>query len=204
MSNNPTPEADPFAMLPKNYFGLIAADCPMRFKAGKSNRSIENHYPTMPLHEIKALPVYELAAENCALLLWTSPPFLQQSLDIMKAWRFRFVSIGFTWLKLKKGASDQFFLDKDVFISLGHTTRKSSEVCLLGKRGRPPRQNRDVGEVIIAARREHSRKPDEFFRRAERLYPGPRLEMFSRQDREGWHVYGNQTGKFNRSQGAEV
>lgn len=195
---------DPFSAMPKKHFGLIAADCPMRFKDGKSNRSTENHYPTMPLHEIKSLPVYELAAADCALLLWTSPPFIAQSLDIMKAWRFRFVSIGFTWLKMKKSTSDQLFLDKDVFISLGHTTRKSSEVCLLGKRGRPQRLNRDVAEVIIAARREHSRKPDEFFRRAERLYPGPRLEMFSRQDRVGWSVFGNQTGKFNRSESAGV
>lgn len=195
---------DPFADLQKHHFGLIAADCPMRFRAGKSNRSIENHYPTMPLDEIKALPVHTLAAEHCALLLWTSPPFLEQSLAIMKCWKFRFVSIGFTWLKLKKGARDQMFLDQDVFISLGHTTRKSSEVCLLGKRGRPQRLAKNIGEVIIAGRREHSRKPDEFFKRAERLYPGPRLELFSRQDRKGWTVYGNQTGKFNGAEDSEV
>ena len=169
----------------------------MRFKAGKSNRSIENHYPTMPLSDIKAMPVYELAAEHCALMLWTSPPFLKQSLAIMEAWKFRFVSIGFTWLKLKRGQSDQMFMDRDVFISLGHTTRKSSEVCLLGKRGRPPRLNKNVQEVILAARREHSRKPEQFFARCEKLYPGPYLEMFSRTDRPNWTTHGNQVGKFN-------
>ncbi len=185
-----------FEGLPRKHFGLIAADAPMRFNAGKSNRSFENHYRTMPLADIKAMPIYELAAENCALLLWTSPPFLKQSLEIMAAWKFRFVSIGFTWLKLQRRHAHQVFLDKDVFISMGHTTRKSSEICLLGKRGRPPRLNKNVGEVILAARREHSRKPEQFFQRCEHLYPGPYLELFSRTNREGWTAFGDESGKF--------
>ena len=193
-----------FSIIPRGKYGVIAADCPWRFKAGKSNRSVENHYPTMALDQIKALPVWELGAENCALLLWTTPPFLRQSMSVMEAWKFRYVSYAFTWLKLKKSHSDEFFLDKDVFISLGHTTRKSSEVCLLGKRGRPPRLNKDVQEVILAARREHSRKPEEFYRRAVRLYPGPYIELFSRTDREGWDLYGNETGKFSSPEGGEV
>lgn len=188
----------PFGGLQRHGYGVIAADPPWRFKAGnKSSRSAERHYPTMPLPDIKALPVHLLAADDCALLLWTTPPFLKQSMEVMAAWRFRYVSIAYTWLKLKKGHSDEFFMDGDMFVSLGHTTRKSSEVCLLGKRGRPARLNRDVEEVILAARREHSRKPEEFYRRTQRLYAGPYLELFSRTDREGWSVYGNETGKFN-------
>lgn len=195
----------PFGDLQPGHYGLIAADPPWQFKAGKkSRRSAEKHYPTMPLADIKDLPVWELAAENCALLLWTTPPFLRQSLDVMAAWRFRFVSIGFTWLKLKKAHADEFFMDGDMFISLGHTTRKSTEVCLLGKRGRPPRLNRDVEEVILAQRREHSRKPEQFYARCQRLYPGPYVELFSRTEREGWHTFGNETGKFNRSPDQEV
>lgn len=186
-----------FSALPQKHFGLIAADAPMRFKAGKSNRSIENHYPTMSLDDIKALPVHSLAAEHCALLLWTSPPFMKQSLEIMAAWRFRYVSTGFIWLKLQKGNVSALFMDADVFLSLGHTTRKSSEICLLGKRGRPPRLNKNVREVIIAGRREHSRKPEQFYDRCENLYPGPYLELFSRTDRKGWSTFGNEAGVFN-------
>jgi len=198
-------EKDPLAGLTRGHYGLIAADPPWQFKAGKkSRRSAERHYPTMPLADIKALPVHELAAENCALLLWTTPPFLRQSLDVMQAWRFRFVSIGFTWLKLKKAHADEFFMDGDMFVTLGHTTRKSSEVCLLGKRGRPSRLQRDVGEVILAQRREHSRKPEQFYARCQRLYPGPYLELFSRTERQGWDTYGNETGKFNDPQGSQV
>ena len=125
-------------------------------------------------------------------------------MQVMEAWKFRYVSYAFTWLKLKKGHADEFFLDKDMFVSLGHTTRKSSEVCLLGKRGRPPRLNKNVQEVILSARREHSRKPEEFYRRAVRLYPGPYIELFSRTDREGWDHYENETGKFSSPESPEV
>jgi N6-adenosine-specific RNA methylase IME4 len=41
---------------------------------------------------------------------------------------------------------------------------------------------------------EHSVKPDEAFKRIERLYPGPYLELFARQPREGWTVWGNEIG----------
>lgn len=185
-------------------YGLIAADPPWKFRAGHSNRSTENHYPTMPLAAIKALPVADLAAKDCALLLWTTPPFLKQSLEVMTAWQFRFVSVAFTWIKLKKHHADALFMDNDVFISLGHTTRKSSEMCLLGKRGRPTRLNADVPEVILAKRREHSRKPDQFYARCERLYPGPYLELFSRTARRGWDAFGNETGKFSGSPNSPV
>lgn len=186
------------------HYGTIAADPPWKFKAGRSDRSTENHYPTMPLADIKVLPVADLAAKDCALFLWTTPPLLKQSLEVMEAWRFRFVSIAFTWVKLKKSQADTLFIDNDIFISLGHTTRKSTEVCLLGKRGRPARLNMNVPEVILARRREHSRKPDQFYKRCEDLYPGPRLELFSRMDRDGWDSYGNETGKFGRASDSAI
>lgn len=116
----------------------------------------------------------------------------------MRAWQFRYVSIGFTWIKLKKSHRDSLmFFDSDVFIGLGHTSRKSTELCLLGKRGKPKRLNANVREVIIAARREHSRKPEAFYERAAALYGGPCVEIFSREQRAGWTVWGNETNRFN-------
>ena len=191
--------ADVFGGLPKAHFGVIVADPPWRFKAGRSNRSTENHYATMPLDEIKALPVRGLAAEDCALFLWTTPPFLKQSMAVMDAWKFRYVSTGFVWLKMRADHISALFIDQDMFMSLGHTSRKSSEICLLGKRGRPKRINANVREVIIAGRRAHSQKPDQFYDRAQKLYPGPYLELFSRTNRPGWMAWGNETGKFEEA-----
>jgi N6-adenosine-specific RNA methylase IME4 len=180
----------PFRNLERHKFGVIFADPPWHFRAGITSRHALNHYETMKLASIAALPVKDLAGEHCALFLWTTPPHLVQSLSVMRAWKFRYVSIAFTWVKLKKLHRDALFLDADMFVSMGHTTRKNSELCLLGKRGRPPRLSKAVQEVIISGRRQHSRKPDEAYRRAAELYPGPYLEMFSREPRDGWETWG--------------
>lgn len=60
----------------------------------------------------------------------------------------------------------------------------------------PKRALRGVPEVIISPVREHSRKPDAQYPRIERYCAGPRLEMFARQRRPGWDVFGNQVDRF--------
>jgi N6-adenosine-specific RNA methylase IME4 len=67
----------------------------------------------------------------------------------------------------------------------------------LGRRGRPERLAKDVFEIILAPRREHSRKPDEVYRRIERYCAGPRLELFARESRPGWTAWGNETTRFD-------
>jgi N6-adenosine-specific RNA methylase IME4 len=80
---------------------------------------------------------------------------------------------------------------------MGFTTRKNAEDCLLFRTGRPQRLARDVPEVIISPVREHSRKPEEAFARIERFCPGPRVELFAREHREGWDAWGEEAGLFN-------
>jgi len=80
-------------------------------------------------------------------------------------------------------------------IGLGHTTRKSTELVLLGKIG-APRVLERVPELIVAPVREHSRKPDEFFHRVERFCAGPRIELFARERRPLWDSWGNEIDKF--------
>lgn len=86
----------------------------------------------------------------------------------------------------------------------GAWTRANPEPCLIATRGNPRRLNADVHSVIVAPRREHSRKPDEVHDRIERLMPGPYLELFGRQERPGWTVWGNEVGKFQPEPRQEV
>ena len=58
--------------------------------------------------------------------------------------------------------------------------------------GKPKRLSAAVRQLIVAPRREHSRKPDEQYERIEALCPGPRLELFARHRRPGWTAWGNQ------------
>jgi N6-adenosine-specific RNA methylase IME4 len=107
----------------------------------------------------------------------------------MNAWGFRFSGSGFVWPKLNpKGQGFAF--------GGGFTTRKSTEVCWLGRRGRPRRNAKDVRELIIAPRRQHSRKPDETYGRIERFCDGPYVELFARQRWPGWLAWGDQVDSF--------
>ena len=56
---------------------------------------------------------------------------------------------------------------------------------------------KDVKRLVIAPRREHSRKPDEVYDRIERLAEGPYLELFARQSRRRWDRLGNQVSLFD-------
>lgn len=183
-------------------YRVIYADPPWNYKTytphKRSSRSAAVHYPTMNLAEIKALPVRQVAARDCHLFLWTTWPHLVQALDVMSAWGFRYSSNAFTWAKLKRSANDALFLQSEDFpMLLGRTTRKNTELCLLGRRGSPRRQAGDVAELIIAPLREHSRKPDETRDRIQRYAEGPYLEMFARSSAPGWDAWGLEVGKFD-------
>jgi N6-adenosine-specific RNA methylase IME4 len=49
-------------------------------------------------------------------------------------------------------------------------------------------------DFIFADRRQHSRKPDDFYTLVEQRSLGPYLDLYSRTNRPGWTCVGNQTG----------
>lgn len=51
-------------------YGIIYADPPWRYDRKHGSGVAENHYPTMSIEEICALPVSELAAKDSTLFLW--------------------------------------------------------------------------------------------------------------------------------------
>lgn len=176
-----------------------------RSPKGVTRRAPAQHYPTMPLADICDLPVSEVAARDCHLFLWTTGPHLQQAFRVIDAWGFRYSSIGFLWAKLNPAASGAMFLtDADFHVGMGYTTRKNTEICLLARRGNPKRKSKSVRELILAARREHSRKPDQARERIEAYSDGPYLEMFARQSSPGWDCWGLEAGKFDEPGGREV
>jgi N6-adenosine-specific RNA methylase IME4 len=205
---------DAFADLPRNHFGAILADPPWAFNlwwggrtnetpAGVPSRATEPHYGVMREPELNALPVGDLAADDCVLFLWTCWPVLEWSLRTIDAWGFTYKTCGFCWVKAHAKQVDMFRDDIPAHMTLGYWTRSNSEVCLLATRGKPKRIATDVKQAIIEPRREHSRKPDGIHERIERLVSGPYLELFARQKRAGWTVWGNQTDKFAPAQAAQ-
>lgn len=188
-----------FTGLKKGHYAAIAIDPPWKFKRrSMKNASRLPPYRTMTFSEIKALPVQELAAKDCVLFLWTTGPHLVESIEIMKAWGFKYSSLAFVWIKTNPNAGHLFYDRNSFHVGMGYTTRKNAEYCLLGRRGRPKRMSKKVQELIIEARREHSRKPEQFYERVLEYSAGPRADVFSREDRVGFDSFGDQAGKFNK------
>ena len=83
-------------------YGVIYADPPWTFQThsdkGKG-RSAEAHYDCMSLADIKALPVADMAAQDCVLLLWVTDPHLRNAFDVIEAWGFAYKTVGFYWAK---------------------------------------------------------------------------------------------------------
>lgn len=157
-------------------------------------RGPERHYDGMSLDAIKALPVAQLAAKDCALFLWCVRSLIPEALEVIKAWDFEFKTVAFTWVKTTKHAEVITLSGDGLHFGMGNAaTRSNTEVVLLATRGKPERMVKDVHEVIIAPVSEHSEKPEEVRRRIERLYLGPYLELFARRDDvEGWVCWGNE------------
>jgi N6-adenosine-specific RNA methylase IME4 len=165
-------------------YAVIYADPPWHFEVYNEESGIEraagNHYPTLSLEQICALPVQELATDAAVLFIWTTAPHLVEALQVITAWGFAYKS-NICWVKDK--------------IGLGYLVRNQHEHLLIGTRGdipTPPPAQRPPS-VINAPRREHSRKPDEAYALMERMYPElPKIELFARHACEGWAAWGNE------------
>jgi N6-adenosine-specific RNA methylase IME4 len=183
--------AAPFEGLPPGRFGAILADPPWAFavrSAKGHTKSPENHYRTMAFAELAALPVAELAAPDCLLWIWATWPHLPTAMQLLDAWGFRFKTGG-AWVKRTE--------TRKIAFGTGYLVRSATEPFLLATRGAPKIGSRSIRNVIVARRREHSRKPPEARRMLEALRPGaPALELFAREPWPGHTVWGNDTGRF--------
>ncbi len=176
-------------------FSTILADPPWRFtnrtgKMAPEHRRL-SRYGAMSLDEICALPVEGVAADPAHLYLWVPNALLPDGLKAMAAWGFEYKS-NLVWHKVRKdGGSDGR--------GVGFYFRNVTELCLFGVRGRNARTlapGRRQVNLVGTRKREHSRKPDEFYDVIEACSPGERLELFARGARPGWSAWGNQAEEY--------
>lgn len=189
---------------PTKKYGTILADPPWLFRTRTEKgrgRSPEIHYPCMKIADIAALPVGWLAADNCALFLWTVCPHLHNALKVIDDWGFTFKTVAFTWAKPKKESRicrEGVPLDSRLFaMGTGYWTRANAELCLLATRGRPKRLDKGVSQMVVEPRREHSRKPDCVRDRIQQLVAGPYIELFARSGHLGFDSWGDEVGVFD-------
>lgn len=184
------------APLPNGKFRVIYADPPWLYGAPQHTNSapdsktaqlevLESHYPSMPLEDICALPIGNLATDDAVLFLWATSPLLEDALEVMSAWGFEYKS-AFIWDKVKH--------------NVGYYNSVRHEFLLIGVRGsclpddRPEGEPKLIDSVQSIERTDHSVKPVEFRNIIDYLYPtGPRIELFARGDLpDNWIAWGNQ------------
>lgn len=160
-------------------FSVILADPPWDDEFGRNDRSIENHYPTMMLADILALPIAGIAHDQAMLFLWATPSMIEMALQTAAAWGFEYRT-QMVWVKPS--------------IGLGKYVRQRHELLLICRRGDHPAPDPASlhDSVVEAPRSVHSAKPEIFHEIIEHLYPGAsRVELFRRGvPRDGWMAWG--------------
>ena len=174
-------------------FGTIYADPPWRF-TNRTGKMAPEHkrlrrYPTMHLNEICEMPVSRIARPQSHLYLWVPNALIQEGLEVMKRWGFTYKT-NIIWYKIRKdGGPDRR--------GVGFYFRNVTEVCLFGTRGtniRTREAGRTMPNIITTQKTFHSRKPSEMYQIIESCSYGPYIELFSRSQRPGWTMWGNQAG----------
>jgi len=139
------------------------------------------HYNTMTLSDLKNLDMDSIAAKDCLLFMWVTNPHLDQGIDLLKTWGFKWATVGFVWDKQR--------------VNPGFYTMSQCELCIIGKRGKipQPRGARNVRQLVSNMRQEHSMKPAEVRTRIEQMFPEQsKVELFAREKVRGWCAWGDE------------
>lgn len=169
--------------LPDGKYRVIYADPPWKYGdqmiIDGYKVSAEEHYRTMTIDELIALPVKEMALDNSVLFLWATSPMLPEALALAENWGFEYKG-SFVWDKVKH--------------NWGHYYSVRHELLLLCTRGSClPDTKELIDSVQTIKRSNHSEKPEKFRHIIDRLYPtGKRIELFARKQVDGWETWGNE------------
>jgi len=172
--------------LPDGRFETIVIDPPWEMQ--KIERDVRPNqvafdYPTMNEAELAAFGVPAMASDDCHLFCWTTHKHLPMALRLLESWGFRYVC---TMVWHKPGGFQPIGLPQ-----------YNCEFAMYARRGSPQFiDTKAFPACFEAPRREHSRKPDEFYDLVRRVTAGPRIDVFSREARPGFEQFGNETAKF--------
>lgn len=180
-------------------YNIIYADPAWAFSNQKTGGSMKSGAKTKykavsQIDQIKGMPVSDIAADDCVLVMWWVGAMPQEAIDVVKSWGFVLKNMnGFVWNKLTQ--------TNKPFFGMGFYTRAGSESCLIAVKGRPERANKGVRAVFNAEAQvqfearamAHSEKPHQVRDLIVDLFGDkPRIELYSRHDVAGWDRYGNE------------
>ncbi len=132
----------------------------------------------MKLKDIKALPVKDISEKDSVLFLWATTPMIQESLETMKSWGFKYKTM-ITWEKTNKDC-------------MGYWFRVCTEHLLVGVKGKVKSFRCMERTLHSEPRLGHSKKPEYFRELISSVATGNKIELFARKKTEGWDVWGNE------------
>lgn len=189
--NNGSVSQDLLDSVGSKKYSTILADPPWQFQ-NRTGKVAPEHkrllrYPTMTFDEIYDLPVKEITSPKAHLYLWVPNALIIEGLETMRRWGFTYKT-NLVWYKIRKdGGPDGR--------GVGFYFRNVTELVLFGVKGdnnRTLAAGRRQVNILSTQKREHSRKPDEFYDIVESCSAGPYLEMFCRHPRDNWDAWGNE------------
>jgi len=169
--------------LPEGKYQVLYADPPWSYNDKQDTYMLggaTKHYPTMSIEELCALPIQSIVDTNAVLFLWVTSPLLEECFAIIKAWGFEYKT-SFVWDKVKH--------------NMGHYNSVRHELLLICTKGSYTPQVKQLFDSVVMVERseKHSEKPQEFRTIIETIYPSSnKIELFAREQHEGWKTYGNE------------
>ena len=162
--------------LPEGIFDIIVVDPPWPYerKYDPDTSRSANPYPEMSIEEITNIKL--TPDENCILWLWTTHRFIWDAKNIMNLWGFEYKGI-LVWDKEKMG--------------MGNWLRMQCEFCLLGIKGKPLWDVKDLRDIMKESGTDHSSKPDGFYQMIDNNFISKnefKADYFGRKEREGWKI----------------
>lgn len=174
-------------------YDIIYADPPWEYPLSggtKNSRGMaKQHYATMGVDEIGELPIKRLCTPTAVCFLWATFPNIENAIHTISEWGFIYKTAGFVWVKKNKCGSN--------FWGMGQYTRANAEVCLLGVSKRTKASEKvkshKIHQIVEGIVGRHSEKPNEVRERIVQLLGDiPRIELFARQQVDGWDCWGNE------------
>ena len=119
------------------------------------------------------------------MFMWSTLRHLPEAIKLIVDWGFEYRTVAFIWVKTSQKGN--------INHRLGYWTLSNAEICLLGIKGHPRKQNNKIRSVYLLPREGHSKKPQKFREQIEILFGDvERIELFAREKTEGWDVWGNE------------
>ena len=177
-----------------NKYQIIYADPPWEYKQSGSKKNsrgmAKQHYRTMSTEDICNLPIKNIATDNTVLFIWATFPNIAETIKVIEAWGFTYKTAAFVWIKQNKKSNSLFW-------GMGAYTRANAEICLLGigkkVKAKELVKSHAVHQIVQSRIEQHSKKPDIVRDRILDLIGNlPRIELFARQETEGWDCWGNE------------